>query len=70
MKTTQKVIKIGSSYGVILPKQKLAEDGTGLGDMLDISTKASSETKHTKLMKDYDKFVKQYSQALKNLAKR
>lgn len=70
MKTVQKIIKIGTSYGVILPKKQLLEEGLGLGKKIHISTKSAETSKHDDLMRDYKLFVKQYGRTLKNLANR
>lgn len=67
----QKVIKIGSSVGVTIPKKQLDELGLSLGDEVSINIKpANSQKKHAQLMKEYDKFVEQYGQTLKSLARR
>lgn len=67
----QKVIKIGSSAGVTIPKKQLDELGISVGDEVRLTIEpVSSGTKHSKLMHEYEKFVQQYGQTLKNLAKR
>ncbi|MGH7195951.1 MAG: hypothetical protein ACREGA_04200 [Candidatus Saccharimonadales bacterium] len=73
IKTTQKIIGIGASDGVTIPKKDLKKLGAKRGDELQISVTLASkpnQTKHDKLMKDYDSFVKQYGATLKNLADR
>lgn len=67
----QKVIKIGTSAGVTIPKKQLDEMGIAIGDEITISIKPlGKQNKHAQLMKEYDKFVEQYGQTLKNLAGR
>jgi len=67
----QKVIKIGTSAGVTIPKKQLDEMGVAIGDEVTINIKpANSQKKHAQLMQEYDKFVEQYGQTLKNLARR
>lgn len=67
----QKVIKIGSSAGVTIPKKQLEELGISVGDEVKLTIEAvSSDNKQAKLMSEYKKFVKQYGQTLKNLANR
>lgn len=66
----QKIIKIGSSAGVTIPKKQLQELGLRVGDEVDLSLKPVKKNKHTKLMREYDEFVEQYGQTLKNLAER
>lgn len=68
---TQKVIKIGSSLGVTIPKKQLDELGLNLGDEVKIKLEpVTKDKKQEKLMEEYDKFVQQYGQTLKNLASR
>ena len=69
---TQKVIKIGSSAGVTIPKRQLTELGLGVGDEVKITIEAVNQSSqpHSKLMTEYQDFVKHYGQTLKNLAKR
>ena len=66
----QKVIKIGSSAGVTIPKKQLKELGISVGDEVNITLQAIKTDKHKGLMAEYDKFVAQYGQALKNLSDR
>lgn len=67
---TQKIIRIGSSAGVTIPKKQLDELGIGIGDEVQLNLKPVKTSKHAKLMREYDAFVKQYGQTLKNLADR
>lgn len=66
----QKIIKIGDSAGVTIPKKQLDELGLRVGDSVKFSLEAIQPSKHAKLMNEYDQFVKQYGQTLKNLADR
>lgn len=67
----QKIIKIGSSAGVTIPKKQLEELGIAIGDEVKLTIEpVASSGKHAKLMQEYEKFVKQYGQTLKNLANR
>ncbi len=66
---TQKVIKIGSSVGITIPKKQLKELGINIGDEIEIEIKPKTH-KHSKFMSDLEKFMDTYDQDLKNLAKR
>jgi len=66
---TQKIIKIGSSAGVTIPKKQLDELGLRVGDEVQIDIKPK-QNKHAKFMNDLEKFMDTYDQDLKNLAKR
>lgn len=69
--TIQKIIKIGSSKGGIYPAKALKELGVDVGDEVRVSIEAvPKKPNHVALMNDYDKFVEQYGQTLKNLAER
>ena len=65
----QKVIKIGSSAGVTIPKKQLDELGIHIGDQVDIVIKPKA-SKHAKFIGELDKFMDTYDQDLKNLALR
>lgn len=66
---TQKIIRIGSSAGVTIPKKQLDELGIAVGDEVDIEIKPS--TKKLKVFSaEIDKFMDMYDQDLQNLAKR
>ena len=69
---TQKVIKIGSSLGVTIPKKEVNELNLVAGDEVEISVrkKSSKAVRHEQLLKDLDRFMDTYDQDLKNLAKR
>ena len=70
IETEQKIIQIGSSDGVTLSKKDLAKLGAKRGDIvkLRVELTKSSKDKHNKLMTEYDAFVAQYGQTLKNLS--
>ena len=67
-----KVIKIGSSAGVTIPKRQLTELNLKPGDHVEISVKPAHKPtpEQTKLLAEYQDFVAKYGQTLKNLAKR
>lgn len=67
---TQKIIRIGSSAGITIPKKELKELGLGVGDEVNYRLEPVKKPKHTELMQEYDKFVSKYGQTLKNLADR
>lgn len=67
----QKVIKIGSSAGVTIPKKQLDELGIAVGDEIKLTIEpVFKDNKQEKLMREYERFVAKYGQTLKNLAKR
>lgn len=68
----QKVIKIGSSLGVTIPKKELSELNIIAGDEVEISVrkKTSRTIRHEQLLKDLEGFMSTYDQDLKNLARR
>lgn len=68
----QKVIKIGSSLGVTIPKKEVNELNLVAGDEVDISIhkKSSKFAKHEQLLRDLGDFMDTYDQDLKNLARR
>lgn len=69
--STQKVIKIGSSKGVVLPAKELERLGIDVGSQLKITAEPVAKTdKQAELMSEYDEFVAQYGQTLKNLKDR
>ena len=65
----QKIIKIGSSAGVIIPKKQLEELVLDVGDEVEINIKPAN-AKLKKFAEEIDKFMDIYDQDLKNLAKR
>ena len=65
----QKVIKIGSSAGVTIPKKQLDELGLRIGDDVEMTIKPVNK-QFKKFAQELDKFMDIYDQDLKNLAKR
>jgi hypothetical protein len=69
IETVQKIIQIGSSEGVTISKKDLARLGAKRGDTLKLKVElASVRDKHNELLREYEAFVAQYGQTLKNLA--
>jgi hypothetical protein len=68
IETEQKLIQIGSSEGITLSKKDLSRLGAKRGDLLRVRVELVGDNKHGKLLREYDEFVKQYGQTLKNLA--
>lgn len=67
----QKVIRIGSSAGVTIPKKQLEELGIVIGDKVKLTIEpVSSVHKHKDLLKDLESFMDTYDHDLRNLAKR
>ena len=68
----QKVIKVGDSLGVTIPKDKARDLKLIAGDEVEVSIrkKLSRADKHEQLLRDLDDFMKTYDQDLKYLAKR
>jgi len=68
----QKVIKIGSSLGVTIPRKELSELNIMAGDEVEISIrkKSTRAIKHEQLLKHLEDFMDTYDQDLKSLAKR
>ena len=68
---TQKIIRIGYSAGVTIPKKELKELGLSIGDEAEVTIKPiKGAHKHQKFVEELDKFMDTYDQDLKNLAKR
>jgi len=71
IETVQKLIQIGSSEGVTLSKKDLVRLGAKRGDTLKLRVElAEGQDKHQKLLLEYNAFVREYGQTLKNLASR
>lgn len=67
----QKIVKIGSSEGVTLPAKELRRANLKQGDEVKVTVEpVATNAKHQKLMREYDAFVEQYGETLKNLADR
>ncbi len=65
----QKIIKIGSSAGVTIPKKRLEELGVAIGDEVEVEIKLK-KNKQAAYLTNLEKFMDIYDQDLKNLAKR
>lgn len=71
IETEQKLIQIGTSEGITLSKKDLARLGAKRGDLLRVKVELVGKAdKHDGLLREYDAFVSQYGQTLKNLADR
>lgn len=70
MTTIQKIIKIGSSKGVTLPAKQLRQLGVDSGDEVRITIERITADPQVRLTEEYDAFVAQYDETLKNLADR
>lgn len=71
IETVQKLIQIGSSKGITLSKKDLARLGAKQGDLLRVKVElVNKPDPHEQLLNEYDEFVRQYGQTLKNLADR
>ena len=72
IETEQKIIQIGSSEGVTLSKKDLSRLGAKRGDIVKIKVELidTGNVKHKKLMSEYDTFVSEYGQTLKNLSEK
>ncbi len=71
MTTIQKIILIGSSKGVTLPAKDLKRLGVDIDDEVRISVEAvSKKAPQQDLVQEYNAFVDQYDETLKNLADR
>lgn len=67
----QKVIKIGTSAGVTIPKKQLEELGFKVGDQIEVIIgKPGKLTEEIEFMSTMNKFMKEYGPALKRLADR
>jgi antitoxin component of MazEF toxin-antitoxin module len=66
---TQKIIQIGSSAGVTIPKKQLEELGLAVGDEVNIDIRPT-RGQLKEFADELDKFMDMYDQDLKNLAQR
>lgn len=65
----QKLIKVGSEEGVIIPKRILARTGAKQGDLLNLTVELAQHSfRKTKLEREYSDFVSKYGQTLENLS--
>lgn len=70
IESTQKVIKIGSSGGVTIPAKEMKRQGITYGDEVKVTVEPVQKDNQEELMKEYNQFVKEYGQTLKNIADR
>lgn len=67
----QKIIQIGSSDGVTLPAKELKRANIKRGDEVKVTVEiVGKHAESDELMREYNAFVEQYGQTLKNLADR
>jgi antitoxin component of MazEF toxin-antitoxin module len=69
----QKVIKIGSSAGVTIPRKQLKELGISIGDEVKVSLESTGpqpSTHDVEIYKLTQKLISRHKNALKNLADR
>jgi antitoxin component of MazEF toxin-antitoxin module len=69
IKTTQKVIKIGTSAGVTIPKKQLEQMSVSIGDEIELIIKPKN-SKLRDFSDEFDGFMDTYSEDLNNLAQR
>lgn len=68
---TQKLIKIGGSTGVIIPKSELKKLNVTIGDEVEVVVKKTAKTTVSPELHDWtNKFIEQYRPALDALAKK
>ncbi len=65
----QKIIRIGSSAGVTIPKKKLEKLNLKIGDEAEVTVKPSSKNLESYARK-LEAFMDEYEEDLKNLAQR
>ena len=72
IKTTQKIITIGSSSGVTLPAKELKRQGLKVGDEVDITIRKrpTVTTEDSEVIAAARKILKSYHQDFKNLSQR
>lgn len=69
--TTQKLIKIGSSRGVILPAKQLKQLNVADNEEVEVIVRKKSDTASSaEVMQAADEIMQRYNQAFKNLADR
>ena len=74
---TQKVVQIGSSAGIIIPKESLKELGMNIGDQVQVEFEAKAKTVTIKPLAAVNEelvawtkgFINKYRQALEALAR-
>lgn len=68
---TQKLIKIGSSAGVIIPKSELKKLNVVVGDEVEVVVKRAAKTTISPELHEWtNKFIDQYRPVLDALAKK
>lgn len=75
---TQKLLKVGSSAAVTIPKKSLKELGLKIGDEVRVAVNARAKTVviepvtsvHQETMEWADRFIQRYRSALEALAKK
>jgi len=72
IKTTQKVIRIGSSGGVTIPAKEMKRHGIGFGDEVEITVRPTRQTtvEDAQIIEAAKEILKNYHQDFENLAKR
>lgn len=73
IKSSQKVIKIGSSAGVTIPAKDLRHSGVTVGDTINFSftkVKSAGSAENEAVIDAAKKILKDYKQDFDNLAKR
>lgn len=71
IKSTQKIIRVGTSAAVTIPAKEMRQQNLSYGDEVKVTIEASnSQNTHNQIMKEYSKFVQQYGKTLENLAKK
>ena len=65
----QKVIKIGSSAGITIPKKQLKELGISIGQEVEVQIRPKAR-KLQDFSQELDGFMDKYQEDLKNLAQR
>ncbi len=69
--STQKIIKVGSSSGVILPAKALKELGVHAGDEIEVTARVkSAPVTDSEVLQTASAILERYKQDFKNLANR
>ncbi len=69
--TTRSIIDIGTSKGITLPAKELKRLGLDAGDEVKVTITVLDKPKNRNILdEEYDLFVQQYGETLKNLADR
>jgi len=67
---TRKAIRVGSSLAVTIPQEVVKAKNIHAGDEINTTFDPVKKPKHVELMDEYEKFVAQYGETLKNLSDR